>query len=265
MAQTPGNSNRQSRRQSARNSRANASSEIEFPGFMGLLQRNMKWLFITGIFVLVLSIGTPIFTSIFLGNSDNSGELASSESEVATATAEATEVADDEIIRAYATEPDFMLEEGTGYDAIIHLEDGRTITISLLRDDSPGYVNNFVFLARNNFYDGLTFHRVIEGFVAQGGDPTGVGMGGSGYQLTEEFNDIYLDREGLLSMAKSPAGVSGSQFFITLGPTPWLTGDFTVFGEVIDGMDVAHDIQVREPGSGQPEAEVIARIEIVER
>ena len=126
-------------------------------------------------------------------------------------------------------------------------------------------VNNFVFLARNNFYDGLTFHRVIEGFVAQGGDPTGVGMGGSGYQLTEEFNDIYLDREGLLSMAKSPVGVSGSQFFITLGPTPWLTGDFTVFGEVVDGMDVAHDIQVREPGSGQPEAEVIARIEIVER
>jgi peptidylprolyl isomerase len=90
-------------------------------------------------------------------------------------------------------------------------------------------------------------------------------MSGSGYYLDEETNDIYLDREGLISMAKSPAGVSGSQFFITLAPTPWLTGDFTVFGEVIEGMDVVRSITVREPGPAQPAAEVIKTIKIVEK
>ena len=91
------------------------------------------------------------------------------------------------------------------------------------------------------------------------------GMTGSGYILTEEFNEIKLDSEGLLSMAKNSQGVSGSQFFITLGETPWLTGDFTVFGRVVEGMDIVHSIRAREPGTGQPLAEAIKNISIVEK
>ena len=264
MAQSPGNSNRQSRRQSARGSRSGSNTPIEFPGFMGLLQRNMKWLFIVGIAVLILSIGAPILTSI-IGDSDEVNQEEDTEQVAAPPAVTVTSAAENRIIRTYSVEPECALKDGVEYEAVIYLEDDRSVRISLLQDKSPGYVNNFIFLAQNNFYDGLTFHRVIEGFVAQGGDPTGTGRSGPGYVLTEEFNDIYLDREGLLSMAKSPAGVSGSQFFITLGPTPWLTGDFTVFGQVTEGMDVARSIQQREPGPGQPDAETILRIEIIEK
>ena len=266
MAQTPGNSNRQNRRQSARGSRGNSSSEIEFPGFMGLLQRNMRVIVLVGLVVLLASMGTPILTSILFSNepSDNSQELATT----ATASVEATTAAVNDagaIRRKYDLQPEFTLSEGAQYEAIIVLEKGGEVRIALFVDESPNYVNNFVFLSRNSFFDGLTFHRVITDFVAQGGDPSGTGLSGSGYYLDEEANDIYLDREGLISMAKSPAGISGSQFFITLAPTPWLTGDFTVFGEVIEGMDVVRSITVREPGPSQPAAEIIKTIKIIEK
>jgi cyclophilin family peptidyl-prolyl cis-trans isomerase len=135
----------------------------------------------------------------------------------------------------------------------------------LFAEEAPNYVNNFIFLAENRFYEGLTFHRVIANFVAQGGDPTGTGMSGSGYFLDPEFNDLQLNRAGLISMAKSSFGVSGSQFFITLGPTPWLTGEFTVFGEIVAGMDVVQSITVREPGESQPAADIIKEIRIIEK
>ena len=239
---------------------------IEFPGIMGVMQRNMRVIVVVGLVVLVASIGTPILTSILSSNEpSNEPDQAAA---TATASAEATAAAVNDsgaIRRNYDTQPEFVLSESTEYEAIIELEKGGEIRISLFADRSPNYVNNFVFLSRNNFFDGLTFHRVIADFVAQGGDPTGTGMSGSGYYLDEEINDIYLDREGLISMAKSPAGVSGSQFFITLAPTPWLTGDFTVFGEVVDGMDIVRSITVREPGPSQPAAEVIKTIKIVEK
>jgi len=123
-------------------------------------------------------------------------------------------------------------------------------------------VNNFVFLARNDFYDGLTFHRVIAGFMAQGGDPEGQGFGGPGYDLVEEKNELEFG-VGVLSMAKG-AQVSGSQFFITLAATPFLEGDFTVFGQVIEGLDVLQQITVREPGPDAPSASHIIDIEIIE-
>src|SRR5439155_23767409 len=108
--------------------------------------------------------------------------------------------------------------------------------VQLLPDKAPGYVNNFVFLAKNRFYDGLTFHRVVSGFVAQAGDPLGNGTGGPGYTLTQERNDVQFDA-GIISMASSSAGVSGSQFFITLQPHPELEPSFSAFGRVVDGMD----------------------------
>ena len=239
---------------------------IEFPGIMGVMQRNMRVIVVVGLVVLVASIGTPILTSI-LGSNEPSNEPDQAAA-TATASAEATVAAVNDsgaIRRQYDVQPEFTLSADTQYEAIIELEKGGEIRIALFADESPTYVNNFVFLSRNNFFDGLTFHRVIADFVAQGGDPSGTGMSGPGYFLDEDVNDIYLDREGLISMAKSPAGVSGSQFFITLGPTEWLTGDFTVFGEVIDGMDVVRSITVREPGPAQPAAEVIKTIKIVEK
>ena len=147
------------------------------------------------------------------------------------------------------------------YEALIRTERGD-IRVELLPQEAPGYVNNFVFLARNNFFDGLTFHRVIPGFVAQGGDPTGGGAGGPGYDLEEETNDLPFDA-GVLSMAKS-SRVSGSQFFITLAPTPHLEPDFTVFGRVIEGLDVARSLTAREASPGAPPAARILSIEITE-
>ena len=242
------------------------SDQIEFPGIMGFMQQNMRVIVLAGLVVLLASIGTPILTSILSSNgpSNDSQELAAT----ATASVEATTAAVNDagaIRRNYDSQPEFSLSEGAQYEAIIVLEKGGEIRIALFVDESPNYVNNFVFLSRNSFFDGLTFHRVITDFVAQGGDPSGTGMSGSGYYLDEETNDIYLDREGLISMAKSPAGVSGSQFFITLAPTPWLTGDFTVFGEIIEGMDVVRSITVREPGPSQPAAEIITTIKIIEK
>jgi len=242
------------------------SDEIEFPGIMGFMQRNMRVIVLVGLVVLLASIGTPIFTSFLSsnGSSNDSQEVAAT----ATASIEATAAAANDagtIRRKYDLQPEFILSEGTQYEAIIVLEKGGEIRIALFADESPNYVNNFIFLSRNRFYEGLTFHRVIATFVAQGGDPTGTGMTGSGYFLSEETNDIQLNREGLISMAKSSFGISGSQFFITLGSTPWLTGQFTVFGEVIDGMDVAQALTVREPGKSQPAADIIKTIRIIEK
>ena len=238
------------------------SEPIQFPGFMGLLQRNMRIFFIGGIILLVASLGAPILFQIM----GPASEPVAQSTVVPTQTVQAMNTSTATgITRSYATEPSFQLQDGVSYEALITLGSGGVIRLNLLRDVAPGYVNNFVFLARNNFYDGLTFHRVIEGFVAQGGDPTGTGTGGAGYMLAEEFNGIALDGEGLVSMAKSVQGVDAAQFFITLGPTPWLTGDFTVFARVLEGMDVAHQITVREPGTGQPKAEIIQSIVIIER
>jgi cyclophilin family peptidyl-prolyl cis-trans isomerase len=253
-------------RSDRRRSEKVTSSGIEFPGIMGVMQRNMRWLFIAGIFVLVASIGFPLLTTVLDLGEPQLPEPSATENPTTSAQATSEGSASGPVIqRQYASEPDFVLEDDMEYVAIITMENGDQFEIALLTEESPVHVNNFVFLSRNNFYDGLTFHRVIADFVVQGGDPSGTGMGGPGYVLQEESNEIYLDREGLVAMAKSSRGVSGSQFFITLGPTPWLTGDFSVFGRIASGMDTVKNITVREPGEGQPSADVIGSIEIIER
>ena len=121
----------------------------------------------------------------------------------------------------------------------------------------------FVFLARNRFYEGLTFHRVVPGFVAQAGDPTASGFGGSGYQLPEERNALPFEM-GVISMAKAGSIVDGAQFFITLAPTPGLAADFTVFGRVTAGMDVLQALTPRDPGQSTAPGDLILEIEIIE-
>ena len=114
------------------------------------------------------------------------------------------------------------------------------VNINLLPDKSPVTVANFVNLAKKGYYDGLKFHRVIDNFMAQGGDPTGTGMGGPGYRFEDEVNNgMNFSKAGKLAMANAGPGTKGSQFFITTVPTEWLNGNHTIFGEVVSDADLA--------------------------
>ena len=118
-----------------------------------------------------------------------------------------------------------------------------TFEIELFEDKAPSTVKNFIDLAEKGFYNGLIFHRVIDGFMIQGGDPNGTGTGGPGYVIPDEFHkDLKHDSEGVLSMANAGPNTGGSQFFITLAATPWLDGHHSVFGKVVKGMDVVREI-----------------------
>ncbi len=129
------------------------------------------------------------------------------------------------------------------YRAVMETSRG-TIELELYAQFAPRTVNNFVFLARQGFYNGLTFHRVIRNFMIQGGDPTGTGRGGPGYKFEDEFVGNPLQHEtGVISMANAGKNTNGSQFFITHGPQPHLNGKHTVFGKVIHGQDVVNAIR----------------------
>ena len=155
------------------------------------------------------------------------------------------------------------------YTATVEMAKGGEFSIQLFAAEAPVTVNNFVFLAREGFYDGVTFHRVIPGFMAQGGDPTGSGSGGPGYQFDDEFHpSLRHDAPGVLSMANAGSrggrGTNGSQFFITFVPTPHLDGKHSVFGKVTDGMDVVNAIAVRDPMRAREPGAAIAAIRITE-
>lgn len=149
----------------------------------------------------------------------------------------------------YDSPPEMGIDSEKSYVAHIELENGKEIVIRLAADKAPITVNNFVFLAREGFYDGVTFHRVIPGFMAQTGDPTGSGSGGPGYRFADEFHpDLRHEGPGILSMANAGPGTNGSQFFITFGATPHLDNRHAVFGKVTEGMDVVLAIRERDPG-----------------
>jgi peptidylprolyl isomerase len=138
------------------------------------------------------------------------------------------------------------IDRQKSYVAVLETDKG-VIKIRLMPDIAPQTVNSFVFLAREGYFDGVTFHRVLPGFVAQGGDPTGTGRGGPGYNLPDEFSDIPIDK-GIVAMANTGQPNSGgSQFFITYSRQERLDGGYTVFGEVIEGMDVAESLTPRDP------------------
>ena len=149
--------------------------------------------------------------------------------------------------RQYPTPPTMKIDPKKKYTAILHTELGD-ITILLFAEKTPKTVNNFVFLAREGFYDGTIFHRVIKNFMVQGGDPTGTGRGGPGYRFADEFDPtLKHNQPGILSMANAGPGTNGSQFFITHVPTPWLDRKHSVFGCVTKGMDVVNSIPERNP------------------
>jgi cyclophilin family peptidyl-prolyl cis-trans isomerase len=166
--------------------------------------------------------------------------------------------------KQWSTPPAMQIDPKKKYTA--HMEtDKGTMVIELFADKTPITVNNFVFLAREGYYEGVIFHRVIANFMVQGGDPTGRGSGGPGYKFGDEFHpSLKHDKQGILSMANAGPGTNGSQFFITHGPTPHLNGKHTVFGQVIEGLDVLMSIPPRDPGNINAPAVKIIRVTIEE-
>lgn len=160
--------------------------------------------------------------------------------------------------------PTGALDLTKSYSARFKTERGE-IVCELFADDAPLTVENFINLARAGFYDRVTFHRVIPGFMAQGGDPTGTGSGGPGYSFGDELSPKRRhDGPGVLSMANAGPNTNGSQFFLTFGPTPHLDGRHTVFGRVTSGMDVLHSLRERDPQRDPKPGDTIETIEIEE-
>jgi cyclophilin family peptidyl-prolyl cis-trans isomerase len=169
------------------------------------------------------------------------------------------------LAKQYPNPPALQIDTKKKYTAILHTVKGD-IKIELLAAQAPITVNNFVFLARDGFYNGTTFHRVIGGFMAQGGDPTGTGTGGPGYRFDDERSALEIphDREGILSMANAGRNTNGSQFFITYGPTPHLDGKHAVFGRVTEGMNILRSLRERDPQRDRNPGDALISVDILE-
>jgi cyclophilin family peptidyl-prolyl cis-trans isomerase len=151
------------------------------------------------------------------------------------------------VANSYSAPPAMTIDSSKRYVATMETAKGN-IVIELFAADAPVTANNFVFLSREGYYDNTTFHRVLTDFMAQGGDPTGTGSGGPGYQFADEFSaHLRHDSPGILSMANAGPGTNGSQFFLTHVPTPHLDGRHTVFGKVTEGLDVLLSLTPRDP------------------
>ncbi|MBI5295671.1 MAG: peptidylprolyl isomerase [Chloroflexi bacterium] len=147
----------------------------------------------------------------------------------------------------YDAEPPMQIDVTKQYFATFKMATGGEFVVQLYPDKAPRTVNSFVFLAREGYFDGVTFHRVLEGFMAQGGDPTGTGGGGPGYEFPNEDSDLTFDKAGVMAMANAGRDTNGSQFFITFAAADFLNGGYTIFGQVIEGMDVVNAITRRDP------------------
>jgi cyclophilin family peptidyl-prolyl cis-trans isomerase len=166
--------------------------------------------------------------------------------------------------KQWSNPPEMAIDVSKSYSAKLKTDVGD-ILVNLHADKTPKTVNNFVFLAREGFYDGVLFHRVIADFMAQTGDPTGTGRGGPGYRFGDEFHpELKHDSAGVLSMANAGPGTNGSQFFITHVPTPWLDGKHSVFGSISSGLEVLMSIPPRDPGAAPGAGVKILSIEIME-
>ncbi len=157
------------------------------------------------------------------------------------------EVSGPPAIKQWNAPPEMTIDPEEIYLATLVTEKGE-IKIELFASKAPKTVNNFIFLAREGYYDGTTFHRVLPDFMAQGGDPTGTGGGGPGYDFEDEFDpSLRFDEAGYLAMANRGPNTNGSQFFITFGPTQYLNDRHTIFGKVVEGMEVVLSLTLRDP------------------
>lgn len=164
----------------------------------------------------------------------------------------------------WPTPPEMEIDPSKKYHAVLSTDQGD-FKLALFADKAPKTVNNFVFLARQGFYDGTIFHRVIANFMVQGGDPTGTGTGGPGYRFEDEFAPgLTHDKLGVLSMANAGPGTNGSQFFITHTATPWLDGKHAIFGELVEGEDIFMSIPERDPMAAGSPAVSLKSVTIIE-
>ncbi len=212
---------------------------------------------------VVLSLAVFGLLLLLSGNGDDPAEQDPPEQ-----TACPPETKPEEPVRQFAAAPPRCIEDGVDYAAVLTTSEGE-VTFDLLEDTAPGTVNNFVVLARYGYYDGSVFHRIIPGFVVQGGSPPGVpaGTGGPGYTIPDELPASVDDyTEGSVAMANAGANTGGSQFFIYLGPNPLPGPDYSLFGEVTAGLEVVKAIEDLGSPGGQPRQEVrLESVEIVER
>jgi peptidylprolyl isomerase len=166
----------------------------------------------------------------------------------------------------FSAAPAMQIDTTKQYFATVKMVKGGEFVIRLYPDKAPITVNSFVFLAKQGYFNGTTFHRVLEGFMAQGGDPTGTGMGGPGYEFVNEKNDLTFDKTGVVAMANAGPNTNGSQFFITFQPVGLSESDYTIFGQVISGMDVVNGITRRDPDQNPTfTGDAIASITISEK
>ncbi len=210
------------------------------------------WITLAGAALVVV-----VFAWAFIASRQAGGQVSATD---ATSSAPAAQA------RQYSAPPPMTIDPAKQYFATVTMAKGGKFVIQLYPDKAPITVNNFVFLAREGYYDGTTFHRVLEGFMAQGGDPTGTGAGGPGYQFQNEDSDLRFDKPGVVAMANAGRDTNGSQFFITFNATPWLDGGYTIFGQVVEGMDVVMGITRRDPTQNPTfTGDVIERITIEEK
>lgn len=164
----------------------------------------------------------------------------------------------------WSNPPEMQIDPKKKYTAVMETDVGE-LKIELFADKTPKTVNNFVFLANQSFYNGTVFHRVINNFMVQGGDPTGTGTGGPGYRFDDEFHpDLSHSKAGILSMANAGPGTNGSQFFITHTATPHLDNKHSVFGQLIAGEDVLMSIPARDPSNANSPAVSLLAVKIIE-
>jgi cyclophilin family peptidyl-prolyl cis-trans isomerase len=180
----------------------------------------------------------------------------------ATAAITAAQTATEVKTMKWSSPPKMQIDVNKKYTATMETVKGNLV-LELFAKDVPNTVNNFVFLARQGFYDGTTFHRVIVDFMVQGGDPTGTGTGDPGYKFADEFTS-HKNVVGALSMANSGPNTNGSQFFITYVATPWLDGHHTVFGQLTQGGDVLKKITPRDPATARTPGDKIIKVTIKE-
>ena len=215
--------------------------------------------------ILLAAAGIAVLAIACGDDSDDSATDTPSPAAAVNDCPQPTEEAPEVTVKSYDSAPEMTIDTSKTYTAVIETERG-SFTMTLRADLAPQHVNSFVFLARDGYYDGVTFHRVIPGFVAQAGDPTGTGSGGPGYTVPAEFTTEVPYTEGVVGAARTnDPDSAGSQWFVTLDEASSLNGQYTVFAQVTDGIDVVKCITARDP-SANPSGpgDKIISIEITE-
>lgn len=221
-------------------------------------ERTIQYVAIAMIVIVVAIIAAPYIAKLYpKAEEAKSAAVTDVGSETACAVFDAIPAA-----AQYNEAPAMSIDQSKQYFATFKMAKGGEFVVELYPAKAPITVNSFVFLACKDYYDGVTFHRVIEGFMAQGGDPTGTGSGGPGYSFVDEPNDLGFDREGILAMANAGPNTNGSQFFITYAPTPHLNGLHTIFGQVVEGIDVVNGLTRGDPQTPNFQGDVIETVAI---